>query len=89
MIVHHKIALDYDEDTVSLVEEPTLSTSDISLSNNSDSSAGNASTAFKYKCYKIEADAPHFSHHGPKINIPKQELPVTICTTDTIGTIRN
>jgi hypothetical protein len=27
---HHNVALDYDEDTVSLVEEPTLSTSDIS-----------------------------------------------------------
>ncbi len=37
---HHKIAFDYDEDTVSLVKEPTLSTFDISLSGNSDSSAG-------------------------------------------------
>jgi hypothetical protein len=37
---HQKVALDYDEDTVSLVEEPTLFTLDISLSNNSDSSAG-------------------------------------------------
>jgi hypothetical protein len=44
---HHKVALDYDEDTVSLVEEPTLSTLDISLSDNSNSSAGNASTAFE------------------------------------------
>jgi hypothetical protein len=52
---HHKIALDYDEDTVSLVEEPTLSTSGVSLSNSSDSSAGNASTAFEHKCYEIEA----------------------------------
>ncbi len=51
---HHKIVLDYDEDTVSLVEEPTLSRTDISLSNNSNSSAGNASTAFEYKCYEIE-----------------------------------
>jgi hypothetical protein len=55
---HHKIALDYDEDTISLVEEPTLSTLDISLSDNSDSSAGNASTAFEYECYEIEADTP-------------------------------
>ncbi len=55
---HHKVALDYDEDTMSLVEEPTLSASDISLSDNSDSSAGNASTAFEYKRYEIEADAP-------------------------------
>jgi hypothetical protein len=54
---HHKVALDYDENTMSLVEEPTLSTSCISLSDNYDSSAGNASTAFEYKCYEIEADA--------------------------------
>ncbi len=86
---HHKVALDYDEDTMSLVEEPTLSTSDISLSDNSDFSAGNASTAFEYKCYEIEADAPQFNYHGPKIEIPKQESPVTVCTTDTIGTIRS
>ncbi len=40
---NHRIALEYDEDTVSLVVDPTLSTSDISISNNSDSSTGNAS----------------------------------------------
>jgi hypothetical protein len=40
------------------VEELTLPTLDMSLSDNSDSSAGNASTAFEYKCYEIEADAP-------------------------------
>ncbi len=86
---HHKIALDYDEDTVSLVEELTLSTLGMSLSNNSDFSAGNASTAFEYKCYENEADAPWFNYHGPKIKIPKQELPETICITDTIGTIQS
>jgi hypothetical protein len=32
---HHKVALDYDEDTMSLVEQPTLSTLDKSLSDNS------------------------------------------------------
>jgi hypothetical protein len=55
---HHKLAFPYDEDTVSLVKEQTLSTLDLSLSNNSNSSAGNASTAFEYKCYEIEADTP-------------------------------
>jgi hypothetical protein len=39
-ISHHKIALIDDEDTVTLVEESTLTTLDIYLSNNSDSSAG-------------------------------------------------
>jgi hypothetical protein len=55
---HHKVAFDYDEDMVSLVEEQTLYTSNIYLSNNSNSSAGNASTAFEYEYYKIEADTP-------------------------------
>ncbi len=83
---HHKIAFDYDEDTVSLVDEPTLATSDISLSDNSDSSAGNTNIAFEYYCYEVEADAPQFNYHGPKIKITKQESPVTICIADTIGT---
>jgi hypothetical protein len=45
---HHRIAFDYDEDTVSLVVDPTLSTLYISISNNSNSSAGNAS-AFEHE----------------------------------------
>jgi hypothetical protein len=52
---HHRIALEYDEDTVSLVVDPTLSTLDISTSNNSNSSTGNAS-AFEYECYKVKDD---------------------------------
>jgi hypothetical protein len=86
---HHKIAFGYDEDTVSLVEEPTLATSEVSLSDNSDSSAGNAPIAFEYYCYEVEANTPQFNYHGPKIKIPKQELHVTICTADIIGTMRS
>jgi hypothetical protein len=36
----------------------TLATLEVFLSINSTSSAGNASTAFEYECYKIEADTP-------------------------------
>ncbi len=86
---HHKIAFNYDEDIVSLVEESTLTTLEISLSDNSDSSAGNAPIGFEYYCYKIEADAPQFNYHGPKIMILKQESPLPICTTDTNGTIQS
>jgi hypothetical protein len=39
------------------VEESTLVTLEVSLSNNSDSSAGHTSIAFEYYCYEIEADA--------------------------------
>jgi hypothetical protein len=85
---HHRIAFEYDEDTVSLVIDPTLSTLDITISDNSNSSAGNAS-AFEYECSEAEDDTPQFNYHGPKIKIPKQKSPVTICSTDTIGTIRS
>jgi hypothetical protein len=54
---HHRIALEYDEDTVSLVVDPTLSTLDISISDNSNSSTGNAS-AFEYECYEVKEDTP-------------------------------
>jgi hypothetical protein len=85
---HHRIALEYDEDTLSLVVDPTLSTLDISVSDNSNSSTGNSSS-FEYECYEVKDDTPRFNYHGPKIKIPKQESPVTICTTDTISTIRS
>ncbi len=71
---------------MSLVEEPTISPLDM-LSDNSDSSAENASIASEYYCYEIVADTPWFNYHGPKIMIPKQELPMTICAADTTGTI--
>jgi hypothetical protein len=54
---HHWIALEYDEDTVSLVVDPTLSTLDVSISDNSNSSTGNTS-AFEYECYEVEDDTP-------------------------------
>jgi hypothetical protein len=85
---HHRITFEYDEDTVSLVVDPTLSTLDISISNNSNSSIGNAS-AFEYECFEVKDNTPQFNYDGPKIKIPKQESPVTICTADTIGTIRS
>jgi hypothetical protein len=69
---NHKIAFDYDEDTMSLVEELILDTPDVSLSDNTISFAGNATIDFEYHCYEIEADAPRFNYHGPKIKIPKQ-----------------
>ncbi len=55
---NHKIAFDYNKDTMSLVEELTLDTLEVSLSNNIISSAGNGTIAFEYHCYEIEADAP-------------------------------
>ncbi len=55
-ISNHKIAFDYNKDTMSLVNELTLDTSEVSLSDNTISSAGNTTIAFEYHCYEIEAD---------------------------------
>jgi hypothetical protein len=54
---HHRIAFEYDEDTGSFVDDPTLSTSDISISDNSNSSAGNTS-AFEDECYEVKGNTP-------------------------------
>ncbi len=86
---HHRIALEYDKDIVSLAVDPTLSTLDISISDNSNSSTGENASAFEYECYEVKDDTPRFNYHGPKIKIPKQESPMTICTADMIGTIRS
>jgi hypothetical protein len=86
---NHKIAFDYYKDTMSLVEELTLDKLEVLLSDNTISSAGNATIAFEYHCYEIEADAHQFNYHGPKIKIPKQELLVTNCIADTIDSIRS
>ncbi len=56
----HRIAPEYDEDTVSFVVDSTLSTSDISTSNNSNSSTRNTS-AFEYECYEVKDD----THQDP------------------------
>jgi hypothetical protein len=85
----HRITFEYDKDTVSLVEDQTLSISDILIYDNFKISAGNASTALEYECHEIEDDTPQFNYHGSKIKIPKQKPPVIICTTDTIGTIQS
>jgi hypothetical protein len=52
---HHSICFEYDEDTVHLVVDPTLTTLDISIFDNSDLSTGNA-LAFEYECYEVKED---------------------------------
>jgi hypothetical protein len=54
---NHKIVFEYDKDTMSLAEELTLDTLEVLVSDNIISSAGNATIAFGYHCYEIEADA--------------------------------
>jgi hypothetical protein len=55
---NHKISFDFDKVTMSLVDELTLGTLEVSLSNNTISSAGDATIAVECHCYEIEADTP-------------------------------
>jgi hypothetical protein len=64
--INHKIAFDYDEDTMSLVEELTLDTLEVLLSDNTISTARIGTIAFEYHCYEIEADAPRFNTCSPR-----------------------
>ncbi len=54
---HYRIGFEYDGNTVGLVVDLTLSTLDISISDNSDSSTGYTS-AFEYEYYEVEDDTP-------------------------------
>jgi hypothetical protein len=70
-ISHPKPTFDCDEDTASLVEEPTLTMMEILPFDCSDFADGNTTIASKDYCYEIEADVSQFNYHGPKIMISK------------------
>jgi hypothetical protein len=75
---NHMIAFDHDKDTMSLVDKLTLDTLEVSLSDNTIFSAGNATLAFEYHCYEIEADTPQFNYwandYDSKTRIPRNHL---------------
>jgi hypothetical protein len=85
-----RLAFVYDDHTVSLtsVESTTVHLSQVE--DTLEISVGNAFLiASETKCYNIESDGPRYNYHGPKVVIPKQESPITICTTNTIGNVRS
>eukprot|EP00956_Cyclotella_meneghiniana_P007437 scaffold10122_cov36-Cyclotella_meneghiniana.AAC.3 len=53
----------------------------------SDESVGNASIASE-ECFDVE-EKPQFNYRGPKVLPTKNETPVTICTTSTIGMVKS
>jgi len=85
-------SFEYDNDTVTLVDEPTESTGELTFSD-SDTSAGNASRCsdmdFEYiedECFNFEVDFPQIYYSGPKIiKAPANETPVMILMANTIG----
>jgi hypothetical protein len=53
------------------------------------SSAGNATYLSSLETYQTEVEQPRYNYHGPKIVLPTNESPVTICTTDTINMVKS
>ena len=77
--------LDYDEDTLPLVDEPTVSTAMCTISDNE--SAGNA-FLMSVDVFEVDDESIRFNYRGPKV-VPRNECPVTICTDNTIGTAKS
>jgi hypothetical protein len=61
--IHHKTTFEDDEDTTSLVIEPSLTMAETLLSDKSNFSDGNTPIALEYYCYGMEADEPCFNYH--------------------------
>ena len=53
------------------------------------SSAGNSTYLSSLENYQTEVEQPHYNYHGPKIVLPTNESPVTICMTDTINMVKS
>ena len=75
--------LEFDADSIEF-SNPTATTDELSCS---DESVGNASIASE-ECFDVE-DKPQFNYRGPKVLPTKNETPVTICTTNTIGMVKS
>jgi hypothetical protein len=74
----------YDDDSF-VFSTNTATTADATYS---DASVGNANIASE-ECFAGEEDRPQYSYKGPKIMSTRHETPVTILTTNTIGTLRS
>lgn len=77
--------LDYDEDTVPLIDDSTVSTAMCTVSD--EKSAGNASL-LSVDVFEVDDDGIRFNYRGSKV-VPRNECPVTICTVNTIGAARS
>eukprot|EP00956_Cyclotella_meneghiniana_P015631 scaffold24043_cov57-Cyclotella_meneghiniana.AAC.1 len=73
----------FDADSIEF-SNPTATTDELSCS---DESVGNASIASE-ECFDVE-EKPQFNYRGPKVLPTKNETPVTICTTNTIGMVKS
>ena len=82
--LEHKI-IEYDEDTLPLVDEPTATTA--SCTALATDSAADASICSE-EYFEIDLEEQTFTYRGPK-SMPQGVNPTTIATADTIGAIRS
>ncbi len=78
--------LNYDADSANSL--PTFEEVDDSSTDDS-FSAGNTNPFPNHTSFELEFEEPRYNYHGPKIVVPRRECPVTICTADTIGTVKS
>eukprot|EP00956_Cyclotella_meneghiniana_P036507 scaffold126502_cov47-Cyclotella_meneghiniana.AAC.4 len=79
---------------LSLTTQRQPTTAEVSISSEdslSSESVGNATfnTFDTEECYKLETEKPQFNYRGPKVLPSRHETPVTVCTANTIGTLRS
>ena len=80
----NSINIEWDDDDT-ILDDDTVTTKTLS---SSDCSAGNA-TLDTLEVYQLDTDEVcYFTYRGPKV-LPKNECPATICTANTIGTLRS
>ena len=75
----------YDDDSFCFTDN-TATTAAATFSD--EDSAGNASF-ISFECFQGEDETPQFNYCGPKVLPTRHETPVTICTANTIGTLRS
>ena len=75
----------YDDDSFCFTDN-TATTAAATFSD--EDSAGNASF-ISFECFQGEDETPQFNYRGPKVLPTRHETPVSICTANTIGTLRS
>ena len=85
-----RLAFVYDDDIASFTSVDSTTVHLLPMEDTLKNSADNSfSIASKTKCFNIDSNGPCYNYHGPKVVIPKQESPITICTANTIGNVRS
>ena len=86
--LYNKLPCYHDDSTCASVPN-LIEVVDDDSSVDSLSSTGNASYLSTLETFKTEVEQPRYNYHGPKIVLPTNESPTTICTADTINMVKS